>query len=266
MISVDLSDHAVLVTGGTRGLGRVIGEAFAQTGAQVYLTHRWGSVDEAELCRDFVAAGLRAPVVVEADASDPEHTRALLQEVRAGGLPLHTIVSNVAFAKITPELSDLKRRSLELSLGYTAWPVVDLVQTARDVLGRYPRYVVGIGSDAQRWCHEGYDLVGASKAVLETLCRYLASRLTDQGVRVNVVCPGLVDSEALQATFGPDLVARLREHDAMVDPVDVARTCVALCSGWMDGVSGQVLAVDEGWGNTSPLTLLRRIDSTLEAR
>jgi NAD(P)-dependent dehydrogenase (short-subunit alcohol dehydrogenase family) len=193
---------------------------------------------------------------VEADASDPEATRALMTQVAEVGHPLHAVISNVAMAKLVHGIDDLKRRSLELSIGYSAWPVVDLVQAAHEVLGAYPRYVVAVSSDADRWCHPGYDLVGASKAVLESLCRYLAVRLQDEGVRVNAIAPGLVDSALLADTFGEALVGELRARGMMLDPARVARVCVALASGWMDAVNGQTLIVDEGWSRVSPLTLL----------
>jgi NAD(P)-dependent dehydrogenase (short-subunit alcohol dehydrogenase family) len=253
---IDLRDRTVIVTGGTRGLGLAVARAFAETRATVIVTHRWGSADESELRASFERDGLAPPQIVEADASDPEATRALMAEVAGIGHPLHAVVSNVAMAKLVHGIDDLKKRSLDLSVGYSAWPVVDLVQASHAVLGAYPRYVVAVSSDADRWCHPGYDLVGASKAVLECLCRYLAVRLRDEGVRVNAIAPGLIDSAALADTFGEALVDQLRSRGMMLDPARVARVCVALASGWMDAVNGQTLIVDEGWSRVSPLTLL----------
>jgi enoyl-[acyl-carrier-protein] reductase (NADH) len=110
-------------------------------------------------------------------------------------------------------------------------------------------------------CHPGYDLVGAAKAVLETLCRYLALRLKAEGVRVNAVRCGPLDTASLRATFGDALPHSLTAaagngRDLLLDPQVVGRACVALCSGLMDGVTGQVLTVDEGWSLVSPVTYL----------
>ena len=69
-----------------------------------------------------------------------------MRSLRGRG-PLHAVISNVAFAKIVHQLGDLKRGSLDLSLAYSAWPVVDLVQAAHEELGAYPPYVVGVSSD-----------------------------------------------------------------------------------------------------------------------
>jgi NAD(P)-dependent dehydrogenase (short-subunit alcohol dehydrogenase family) len=258
MITLDLSGRTVVVTGGTRGLGKAIGIEFSRAGFAVFLTHRWGSVEERTLVEEFRSLKLPPPRIVESDVSDRAATRSLMGLVRDTAGPLDVVVSNVAFAKIVRGLGDLTRSSFDLSVGYSAWPVVDLVQAAEEVMGRLPRYVIGISSDGGEVCHDGYDLAGASKAVLETLCRYLAHRLRPRGVRVNVVRPGFFDSASSRATLGDAVVEELRRRqgERRLEPATVARVCLALCSGLMDGVSGQTIVVDEGWSLVSPLALL----------
>lgn len=258
MIAVDFAGAAVIVTGGTRGLGKAIGQAFARAGAHVVLTHRWGSVDEEELVAEFLAAQLPPPSIVESDVSDPEAARELMRYVKDQGHRLDVVVSNVAFAKVVHDLADLKRSSLELSIGYSAWPVVELVQAAREVIGASPRYVIAVSSDGGQVCHPGYDLAGASKSLLETLCRYLAVRLRAEGVRVNAIRPGFLDTASSRATFGDALftAARAAIEERLLDPARVAKVCVALSSGLMDAVTGQVIDVDEGWSLMSPLSYL----------
>jgi enoyl-[acyl-carrier-protein] reductase (NADH) len=167
-------------------------------------------------------------------------------------------VSNVAFAKVVHGLEDLKRGSLDLSIGYSAWPVVDLVQASEEILGGLPRYVLGVSSDGVDVCHDGYDLAGAAKAVLETLCRYLAHRLKPRGVRVNVIRPGFLDTASSRATIGDAAVEAIRAsvEGGLLEPASVARVCLALCSGLMDSVTGQVIVVDEGASLVSPLARL----------
>jgi NAD(P)-dependent dehydrogenase (short-subunit alcohol dehydrogenase family) len=255
VIPIDLSGKGVLVTGATRGLGKAIAMEFSRAGARVFVTHRWGSVDEASLAAEFVEEGLPAPRIVEADASDREATRLLMREIHASAGNLHVVVSNVAFSKIVRDLSDMKKNALDLSLGYSAWPVVDLVQASHEIFGCFPRYVVGISGDGAAVCQQGYELAGVSKAVLETLCRYLAVRLKTEGVRVNALRPSALDTESARDTFGEETMALVREKvgAAFLDPRAVARACLALCSGLMDSVTGQTLVVDEGWSLVSPI-------------
>jgi len=258
VITIDFRGAGVVVTGGTRGIGKAIGLEFGRAGAAVTLTHRWGSADERALREEFRQEGLPDPRIVESDASDPDAARALMQEVRGRTPSLAAVVSNVAFAKTVAGIEDLRRASLELSLRYSTWPILDLLQAAREAFGAYPGHVVAVSTDGGEVCHPGYDMAGVAKAALEALCRYLALRLRPEGVRVNVLRPGFVDTASARATFGDDVVEAdsPRRDDLMLDPRAVGRACVALCSGWMDGVSGQVIAVDEGASLISPIAYL----------
>lgn len=261
-VTVDFAGSGVIVTGGTRGLGQAIGLEFARCGATVFLTHRWGSADEEALCSQFVREGLPPPHIVESDASDPDAVRELMRYVGERSTPLTAVISNVAFAKTVDGIDDLKRTSLELSLRYSAWPIVDLLQAAKVTFGHYPRYAIAISTDGGAVCHPGYDMVGAAKAVVETLCRYLALHLKPEGVRVNAIRCGPLDTDSLRATFG-DALANLTPDGRLagrpgllLEPRVVARACVALCSGLMDGMTGQVVTVDEGLSLLSPITYL----------
>jgi NAD(P)-dependent dehydrogenase (short-subunit alcohol dehydrogenase family) len=253
--TVDFGGRAVVITGGTRGLGKALGREFARAGASVWLTHRWGNTDESELQTEFVSEGLPAPVVIEADVSDPNATRALMRAIARADTPLFAVISNVAFAGLVSGIDDLTRTSLELSLRYSTWPALDYVQTAKTVLGFYPRYVLATSTDGVDVCHPGYDMAGIAKAALETLCRYLALRLRSDGVRVNVVRCGALDTASSRASFGSELFESgdLRREGLILDPRTVARACVALCSGLMDSVTGQVINVDEGAALISPV-------------
>jgi NAD(P)-dependent dehydrogenase (short-subunit alcohol dehydrogenase family) len=251
---VDFRGAAVVITGGTRGLGRAIGMEFGRAGATVFLTHRWGSADEEELRAGFEAEGLPAPRIVESDVSDPAATRDLMRVVLESNVPLAALVSNVAFAQVVGDIRDLRRASLELSLRYSAWPVLEMLHAAREVLGRYPRHAVAISTDGSAVCHPGYDMVGVAKAALETLCRYLALHLRAEGVRVNAIRCGPLDTDSLRATFGDGIVnTAVPSGSPWMDPRSVARACVGLCGGLMDGITGQVITVDEGASLLSPV-------------
>lgn len=258
MITTKLQEASILITGGTRGLGKAIGLEFAHAGATVFLTHRWGSVDENELIAEFRTEGLAAPHIVESDASDAEATRALMAVIKQHVGVLDVVISNVAFSKVIHGIGDLKKNALDLSLGYSAWPVVDLVQATQEIIGQFPRYVIAISNDGVEVCHDGYDLAGTSKAVLETLCRYLALRLKRHGVRVNAIRSWFLDTASFRATFGDAVADAAKEQvgGVFLDPRGVAQACVALCSGLMDAVTGQVIVVDEGWSLVSPLAYI----------
>jgi len=239
----------VLITGGTMGIGLATGLAFARQGCRVTLTHKWGSADEDELRRRFADAGAAAPRIVSADAASDEDTDALLGEIAGAGDGVDVFVSNVSMALIVRGTEDYSRRSLHSSIDYSAWPIFEYTRRIHAKFGRYPRYVIGLSSGGPDQFFANYDFVAASKAVLEVMCRYLNCRLAGEDVRFNVVRARAVLTDSLKATFGAgfeDFLARANMTRDLVRPEEVADAILALCSGLMDGVSGQVLMVDRG--------------------
>ncbi len=247
----DLHGKCVLVTGGTRGIGLATGLAFGRLGAQVTLTHRWGSADEDELRAAFAEAGAPPPDIVESDTGHPEDLDELLAHLAERHEGVEVYVPNVAFAPVVRGLEDYQRRGLLRGIEYTAWPLVEGTLAIHRRFGRYPRYVVGLTSAGPTSLFVNYDMAAAAKAVLETLARYLDYRLFEEDCRVNLLCPRWVETASLSATFGEgfaDFVARFPTPNPFVSPEEVGDAAVALCSGFMDGVSGQVLTLDHGAG------------------
>lgn len=244
----DFHGKAVLITGGTKGIGLATGLAFGQAGAHVTLTHKWGSADEDEIRRQFADCGAPEPKIMEADAGSTDDTLALLGELKKAHDSVEVLVSNVAFAQVVKTMGDYQKRSLLRSIEYSVWPMIDYLQQIKAVFGHYPRYLIGLSSQGPDKYTANYDFVASSKAVVETLCRYLAFRLANEQVRVNVVRAALVRTESLNATMGEECVPFIERFDkSMFVTVDeVAGTILALCSGLMDAVTGQVISVDHG--------------------
>jgi NAD(P)-dependent dehydrogenase (short-subunit alcohol dehydrogenase family) len=248
---IDLSGKVVLVTGGTMGIGLATGLAYGRAGARAVLTHRWGSADEDEIRARFQEAGAPAPLIVEADASRAEDTERLLELVAAEHAGVDTLVSNVAFALRVSGIEDYDRRGLEKSIDYTAWPMVAYLRAIKARFGRYPRYAIGLSSDGPDGFFQNYDFVAMSKAVLETMCRYLNFRLFEEEVRVNVIRSRLVRTASFDATFGAEFHDFLEAlggfEDCYTTPEDIANAALALGSGLLDAVGGQVIMVDKGF-------------------
>jgi len=245
----DLRGKCVLITGGTMGIGLATGLAFARQGADVTLTHKWSSADEDELRRRFSEEQLAPPRIVAADVASDEDTDALLAELRQHHETVEVFVSNVSMALVVKTLDDYSKRSLFKSIEYSAWPFVEYSRRIQRVFGRYPRYIVGLSSGGPDHFHANYDFVAASKAVMEVICRYMSYRLFSEDVRVNVVRARAVRTESLRATFGHEFEGFLERANMtrdLIEPEEVANAILALCSGLMDGVSGQVMMVDRG--------------------
>jgi len=246
-----LRGKAVLITGGTDGIGLATGLAFGRLGAQVWLTHRWGSRDEAELCAQFEASGAPIPEIVEADVSNDDDTERLFAAISERHEALEVLIPNVSFAHVSQDPHDLSRKGLQRSLRYSAWPMISYMQRCHQQFGRYPRYVVAMSSRGPEYFLPGYEFVAASKAVIETFCRYLTADLQGEDVRINVLRANPVETRSLEATFGPEFAPfckRLYDEKFFVRAEDVASAAVALCSGLLDGMRGEIVLLDNASG------------------
>ncbi|MEM1007688.1 MAG: SDR family oxidoreductase [Myxococcota bacterium] len=261
----DFRGKAVLITGGTKGIGLAIGLAFAKQGAQTYLTHRWGSADEEQIRQQFAFVDAPTPEIVEADVINDEDTDRLLELIHRKHERIEVFVSNVCVVQPAQGVESYKKRSLLKSLEYSAWPFVNYTMKIHKKFASYPRYVVGISSDGPDHYFSHYDFVAASKSVMETFCKYLAARLVKEDVRFNVIRTRSVPTDAIQEIFGDDYVDFVGKYGgkhAFIQPEEVADTVFALCSGLLDAMNGQILQVDKGSSFSD--TLLRLMEEREE--
>lgn len=238
----NFAEMTVLVTGGTKGIGRATVESFVEAGAKVYGTYFWG--DNLEELEKFFSSYPNPPVFFQSDISDEDATVRLIDAIAQENKKIDALIVNAAFA---PQFNEAyKFRELLDSIQHNAWPLATYIACIRQRMGQYPRYVVAITSEGHRSCHiEGYDYVAASKAVLEAFTKYIGAR---ESIVINCISPGVVDTEAFELVFGKKAQTFLRKFDPdfMVQPEAVGNVSVALCSGLMDAVRGQVITVDNG--------------------
>jgi NAD(P)-dependent dehydrogenase (short-subunit alcohol dehydrogenase family) len=245
----DYRGKAVLVTGGTLGIGLATALAFGRHGARCTLTYRWGTADEEEIRARFRAVGAPEPFLVLADVSQPEDTRALLGELQRRHDRIEAFISNATGAAVVQDVDDLTERALLQSVRYSVWPTVDYLKQIREVFGCYPRYVVAMSSTGPDTFSRGYDFVAATKAALEALCSYLTYRLRHEDICINVLRTRAVRTEAFESTFGAAIYQFARRYASdqhFIRPEEVADVALCLCSGLLDGMRGQVVAVDRG--------------------
>jgi len=261
----DFTGKAVLITGGTKGIGLATGLAFARHGAHLYLTHRWSSADEDEVRSKFAALGAPEPAIVEADCSVDEETEALLELVKKDHDAIEVFISNVSVVQPAMGVDSYRKRSMLKSIEYSAWPFVAYLQHMKRILGKMPRYVVGLSSDGADNYFAHYEYVSTSKIVMETLCRYLSYHLRDEDIRLNILRTRNVLTDAVDEIFGPDYVKFMAEHageEYFLHPEEIGNAVLALCSGMLDALNGQMILVDKGMAFAD--TTSRRMEVMLE--
>jgi enoyl-[acyl-carrier protein] reductase III len=245
-----LEGRLALVTGGSRGIGRATAIALAREGADVAVGYvRNGDAAE-ETAASIRELGRRA-VTVKGHVGDADKVAALVDTAAEalGGVDL--LVSNAASGVLRSAV-DTTPKHWDWTMDINARAFLLLAQrTAPLMVERGGGTMVALSSLGAGRVLENYVLVGASKAALEALVRYLGVELAPQGIRVNGVSGGLVETDALDHFPNREqmLAASRKRTPAgrMVEPEDIARAIVFLSSSEASMVVGQTLVVDGGY-------------------
>ncbi len=207
MTSLVAPEKVALITGASRGLGRVLAGFLARQGYGLVITAR----GNAELAA--AADGLRAEgavVAIAGDVTDSAHRRRLLDAAREWGR-IDLLVNNASELGDTPlsPLEKASRESLLRVLDVNALAPLALVQEALPLLTRARGLVVNVTSDAALGGYPGWGVYGASKAALELVSKTLAAELKGRGVGVVTVDPGDMRTRMHQDAYpGQDISDR----------------------------------------------------------
>lgn len=248
-MDLELRGQRALITGGTRGIGRAIALKFAAQGVELALNY-FRNRRAAEATADAVEAlGAPRPLLLKANVGDPEKVKGLVAELQEHWDRVDMLISNAASGVLKP-VTELTRRHLEWSLEINAYALLQLSQELLPLMPAGGR-ILALSSLGSLRAIPNYAAVGASKAALESLVRHMAAELAPQGIRVNTLSAGVVDTEAL--THFPNRESLLAESarrtpaGRLTTPEDVADVALLLCSPLAAMIQGQTVTVDGGY-------------------
>jgi enoyl-[acyl-carrier protein] reductase III len=232
----------VLVTGASRGIGRAIALELARPGGAVVLGYLQNEAAVAEVAAQVEARGARA-IPVQGDVRSEADLKRL-----AGTLgELDVLVHNAAVGALKP-YDALRTSHWDLTLESSLRPFWLLTKLAPL---REGASVIGLSSLGSRSFVPGYAAMGAAKAGMEALTRQLAVELSPRRIRVNTVCGGLVETDALRYfPEGEAMRAAAIQRTPLGrlgQPEDLARAVGLLVSPAAGWITGQVLVVDGGY-------------------
>ncbi len=243
-----LAGKVAFVSGGSRGIGRATALKLASAGADVAILY-YNSHEESEtVCEQIRGMGRKA-LAVQADVSQPDSVGEAFAEFKKHFDRVDLVVSNAALGVLKPALEmTLKhfRRCMEtnaLALNTLAQNAVPMMSAGGSIIG-----LTSLGSER---AIPNYTFIGASKAALEALARGLAQELGPQGIRVNCVSAGVVDTDALK--HFPNREHLLDEYKVRtplgptLTPEQVADAIYLLCLPEAGMITGHTLFVDGGY-------------------
>jgi len=239
----ELYGKCVLVTGGSRGIGRAIVEAFAANGCKVAFIYEKNDI--AAESTEMESGAL----AVKCDISDPEMASKAVEKAAEimGGVDV--IVNNAAISKISL-FNDMTDDEWAQMIGVNLSGAFYVTRAAsRYMITKQSGRIINIGS---MWgktgasCEVAYS---ATKAGMRGFTMSLAKELGPSGITVNCIEPGVIDTE-MNASLGEDAIDALVDETPLCrigDPADVANAALFLASNGASFITGQTIGVDGGY-------------------
>jgi enoyl-[acyl-carrier protein] reductase III len=261
-------NKVALITGSGRGIGRAVALHFAEQGADVVINFFRNRKPAKETAQKIETMDRKA-LVVKANVGDIDDLNRLFDQIGShfGGLDI--LVCNAASGYNRPAMQQ-RLKGWNWTMNINARSLLFAAQRAVPLMeARGGGAIVSITSAGSTRVLPDYVVVGASKAALESLTRYLAIELASKNIVVNAVSPGIVLTDALQhfdaLRDDADLVERARcltPAGRLVTPEDIAGVVAFLCSPAAKMIRGQIIVVDGGY--TLPVPGVLPEDSAID--
>lgn len=228
--------RTIVITGGTKGLGRATADAFLAQGDRVWV-----------LSRSAPAVDLKNPRLrhLAADVRSRAQLDAAVAAIRQHSPVIDVWINNAGFGKPVP-FHDGDNALWDDMFAVNFWGTVHGTRAALGALRRPGGAIINVASLAGFMAPWGHSAYATAKAAVIALTRANAVEFAEAGIRVNAIAPGPLDTEGFRASGGdPEKRARTIPTRRMIQPEEVARCCVFLADP-IASLTGQTLVVDGG--------------------
>jgi NAD(P)-dependent dehydrogenase (short-subunit alcohol dehydrogenase family) len=259
-----LQGKRAIITGAGSGIGRASAKLFAAEGASLVIVDKIAAAVE-ETAAQIAAAGGKA-IPLAADAGEEADVRAVVDKAVASLGGLDIVFANAGISGgLTPlfeQSVDYWREILRINL---IGPFL-AIRTAAPIMIKQGRgAIVCTASVAALRANAGAHAYSASKAGVISLVQTAANSLSGTGVRVNAICPGLIETGMTRPLFErarehgtSDKIGQLNPLQRAGQPEEIAAMALFLASDEASYVNGQAIAVDGGLSSTHPFARQRR--------
>jgi enoyl-[acyl-carrier protein] reductase III len=241
-----------LITGSGRGIGRTIALHLAQLGADIIINYFRNTIPARETA-DLIKSAGRRVLLVKAHIGEISGVDALFDAITGefGGLDI--FIHNAA-SGYNRSVLEQRPKGWDWTMNINARSFLFASQRAAGLMEpRGGGHIVSISSPGAHHVLPEYVVVGASKAAIESITRYLAVELAPRNIIVNAVAPGIVETDALKhfdTMSDKEIIQDITKKTPagrLTTPEDVAGVVAFLCSPAATMIRGQVITVDGGY-------------------
>jgi enoyl-[acyl-carrier protein] reductase III len=236
-----------VVTGGTRGIGGAISLAFAKRGYKVFAIYARDKAGAESIAKK--AEGLSGELIcLRGDLTREEKMQEVVDAIRSQVSHIDCLIHSAA-SGVHKSVDELSTKHLRWTFEVNVFAFHELFLRLKDLLIDGSR-VIGLSSAGSTRCLFEYAAVGSSKGALDALFRHYAVELAPRGIAVNLVAPGMIETEALKAFSNRESrIEAAREGTPtkrLTDINEVASLVMFLCSPEARQIVGQTLIIDGG--------------------
>lgn len=243
-----LDGKNIIVTGTAKGMGKKITETLAENGANVFAHARVETDAHRTFCQTLSQKSDVQIIPLYFDLTDIDAMKNAVKSVRTSKLPIDGLVNNAGVTyNALFQMTNMQELRNQFEINFFA-PFLFTQYISKLMVQHKKGSIVNISSSAAQDGNSGKSAYGSSKAALLTMTLCISEELAGNGIRANVICPGITETDMV-ATM-PDYIVDIQKNAAFLKKLgqtsDIANTVLFLLSDYSSYITGQVFRVDGG--------------------
>lgn len=243
-----LEGKNVIVTGTARGIGHKMVEIFAQNGANVFAHARKETQEHKQFCEQLAEKENVQIIPVYFDLQDEDAIKDAVKSIRSTKLSIDGLVNNAGVTyNALFQMTNMDELRKQFEVNFFA-PYLFTQYISKLMIRNKKGSIVNVSSSAALDGNSGKSAYGASKAALLTMTLSIAEELGTSGIRANVICPGVTETDMVSTM--PEYISEVQKEAAFLKKLgktdDIANTALYLLSDYSSYITGQIFRVDGG--------------------